>query len=190
MERIFRHEYLTELKIAETQLVALGEAVPEDGYAWRPAENTRSFSAVLVHIAAGNLMLLDRAGVCEPEVMLLYGAIEGDRISRLVAVIRKNLALERSVLAKGDVLDLLARSFDAVRRSFAAATDEELEVTENFFGEPSTVRRVYMRMLAHTHEHMGQAIAYARMMGMKVPWPDPLDELEQIAAGAGAARND
>jgi hypothetical protein len=182
----FRREFLDELHIAEAQLLALGEAVPAENYDWGPAEKTRCFSAVLVHIAVGNLGLLDRVGVCEPEVMRLYGAIEGEGIARLVAVVRKNLSLESSITEKTEVLDLLRGSFEAVRHSFAAATREQLEEKQNFFGPPSTVRRVYMRMLAHSHEHMGQAIAYARTMGVRVPWPDPLKEMERIEAGAAA----
>jgi len=42
---------------------------------------------------------------------------------------------------------------------------------------------LYLRMLAHSHEHMGQAIAYVRSMGIKAPWPDPLKNLDRIAAG-------
>jgi hypothetical protein len=34
------------------------------------------------------------------------------------------------------------------------------------------MRRLSMRMMAQTHEHMGQMIAYTRMLGMRVPWPD------------------
>lgn len=33
------------------------------------------------------------------------------------------------------------------------------------------------------HEHMGQAIAYVRSMGMKAPWPYPLKNLDRIVAG-------
>jgi len=181
----FRKEFLAELHIAETQLLALANAVPEEDYGWRPAEEARTFSAVLVHIAVGNLMLLYRTDACAPEVMLLYGAIEGDPVARLVAVIRKNQALEKSVAEKAAVIDLVTKSFEAVRECFRGATEESLRAAQNFWGEPATVRRVYLRMLAHSHEHMGQAIAYARAMGVKAPWPDPLSELDRIAGSAG-----
>ena len=35
----------------------------------------------------------------------------------------------------------------------------------------TTARRVCLRLLVHTHEHR-QLIAYRRMRGMAVPWPD------------------
>jgi hypothetical protein len=34
------------------------------------------------------------------------------------------------------------------------------------------VRRVYLRLLAHTDEHMGQMIAYLRFNGIVPTWPD------------------
>jgi uncharacterized damage-inducible protein DinB len=172
-----RGEFLWELDIARMQLTALAGAMPEEYFEWRPAADARSFSQVLVHIATANLGLLEMAGMGRAEERELYGAPAGDDMVRITAMVRTNLSLERSVTAKSEVTALLERSFEAVRQTFTAADEPELERTQQFFGEPTTVRRVYLRMLAHTHEHMGQAIAYVRMSGMKVPWPDPLKDL-------------
>lgn len=91
---------------------------------------------------------------------------------------------------KQHLLDLLKCSFDAIRQSFSQSRLEHLESIGNFFGEPSTVRKVYLRMLAHTHEHMGQAIAYARSYGIRAPWPDPLKRFEHATAEAATAEGD
>jgi hypothetical protein len=176
----FHSEYLWELLVPHTQLLALAETVPAESFQWRPAEDARSFSEVLVHIAAGNLALLYRADVVDPEVMELCGGIEGTADSRWKAAIRKILFLEKTLTEKPAVIDLLKRSFEAVTRTFTSATDEELGAEGEFFGQTTTVRRVYLRILAHSNEHMGQAIAYARVMGYRVPWPDPLKELDRI----------
>jgi len=179
----FKREYLWELSIPRVQLLALANAVPEERYGWKPAEDARSFSAVLVHIAGGNMMLLYRAGVSAPEVVEMYGAMESDSPVQWAAVIRKNLELERTLTGKAAVRILLEKSFATVERCFGAATEEELGKAANFFGEQTTQRRLYLRMLAHSHEHMCQAIAYVRSMGIKAPWPDPLKNLDRIAAG-------
>lgn len=176
----FHGEYLWELDISRTQLLALAEAAPEALYSWSPAEGTRSFSAVLVHIAAGNLALLQMAGIRSPGGFDLYGPLEGDEFLQFVATIRKNVSLEGTLTAKQSVIDLLKQSFDAVQTCFTAAKAEDLETAGHFFGEQTTVRRVYLRILAHTHEHMGQAISYARCYGLKLPWPDPLKELDHV----------
>lgn len=182
----FQQEYLAELEIAETQLLAVADAVPGDSYGWRPVLGARSFSAVLVHIAVGNLLLLYRAGEQIPAVTNLYGSIEGQPVERVVAIIRKNVALEGTIVAKSEVVDLLRRSFQAVAEAMAGVTPNDLEVRGNFFGKPEAVRRLYLRMLAHSHEHMGQAIAYVRFMGCKVPWPDPLRDLDRVAVSEAA----
>ncbi|HXR38989.1 MAG TPA: DinB family protein [Terracidiphilus sp.] len=182
----FHREYLWELSIPQTQLLALADAVPGESYGWRPAQDARSLSEVLVHIAAGNFMLLYQAGVRTPEVIDVIGPVSGERIFRWVRIVRRNLELERTVYQKSAVIDLLKRSFEAVVQSFTAASEEYLGAQMEFFGENTTVRRLYLRILAHSHEHMGQAIAYTRSIGVRVPWPDPVKELERIVAGAGS----
>lgn len=182
----FQQEYLAELEIAKTQLLALAGAVPEESYKWSPAIGARSFSAVLVHIALGNLLLLYRAGVRMPAVTDLYGGIEGEPVARVVEMIRKNVAMEGTIVAKLEVVDLLKRSFQSVSGTMARVTADDLDVIGNFFGKPEAVRRLYLRMLTHSHEHMGQAIAYVRSMGCKAPWPDPLVDLDAAAASEAA----
>jgi len=166
----FKGEFLWEFDIAERQLLALAEAFPAESYGWRPAETARSVSEVLVHVAAGNLLLLGITGVAAaPD---LYGKLEGGTVSRMMTMIAKNDNLEKSITDNAGVTALLRRSLDAVRAAFTQAPDAELDRLDIFFGERTTVRRVYMRGLTHMHEHMGQLIAYMRAMGMPAPWPD------------------
>jgi len=73
---------------------------------------------------------------------------------------------------KEAVVGLLKRSLQAVAQAFARASDGELDRRLNFFGEETTVRRVYLRLLAHADEHMGQMIAYLRFNRIAPPWPD------------------
>jgi uncharacterized damage-inducible protein DinB len=168
----FKGEYLWELQIPASQIMALAEAIPADKYSWRPADQARSVSEVFVHIAVGNLLLLDQAGVSAPKD--LYGLLESDILPRMLAIIRKNLALEKGVTDKAEVVPLLKRALEATQKSFTEATDEGLVGQATFFGQETTVRRVYLRMLAHMNEHMGQMVAYARSMGIPAPWQDPL----------------
>lgn len=163
----FRGEYLSEFDLAEQQLLALAEAFPAERYGWRTAETARSVSEVLVHVAAGGLTLLAVLGVeAAPD---LYGKPEGEYVARIMAMVARNESLEKSITDKTAVLAFLRRSLPAWRKAFAEASDAELDRPEMFFGERSTVRRLYMRGLCHMHEHMGQLIAYARAMGMPAP---------------------
>ena len=80
--------------------------------------------------------------------------------------------LVKTITDKPVVIALLRRSLDAVRATFTQTPDTELERQDVFFGERTTVRRVYMRALSHMHEHMGQLVGYTRAMGLAAPWPD------------------
>jgi len=179
---VFQREYLWELSIPEKQLSTLAESIPAEVYGWRPAEDARAFSAVLVHVAAGSWMLLYCAEVRSPEVLEWCGPAEGEGMSKCLAMVHKSLSLEKAITDKAAVIFLLKRSFAIVREAFMETTDKTLAASRNMFGEKTTLRRIYMRMLAHAHEHMGQAIAYARCMGFQAPWPDYVKEMERIVA--------
>ena len=178
-----RGEFLWELEIAERQLIALAEAIPADKYAWRPDEKTRSVSEILVHVAAGNFMLLDQIGVPPPAD--LYGQLPAEGHDRLWGMVRQNDELEKRMREKNEVISMLKRSLAAVSKSLAEATGGELDRRQHFFGEQTTVRRVYLRLLAHAHEHMGQMIAYLKFNGIATPWQDwRPDRRESRALGA------
>jgi len=121
-------------------------------------------------VPAGNFMLLDVIGVAAP--MDLYAQVPADGQERFSGLIRRNDELAASVREKNAVVTLLKRSLQTVNQSFNQASDPELDRRLHFFGEETTVRRVYLRLLAHTHEQMGQMIAYLRFSGIAPPWPD------------------
>ena len=166
----FRGEFLWELEIAERQIVAIAECIPPEQYDWRPVAQARSFSEVFVHVATGNFMLLDVIGVAAP--VDLYAQVPADGNARFRGLIRRNDELAANMREKEAVVALLKRSLQAVAQAFARASDGELDRRLNFFGEETTVRRVYLRLLAHADEHMGQMIAYLRFNRIAPPWPD------------------
>jgi uncharacterized damage-inducible protein DinB len=178
----FKGEYLWELDIVEHQLSAIAEAIPAERYSWRPTPTARSVSEVFVHIATGNLGLLDVAGVPAPREM--YGTLDAQGASRFFGIILKNQEIGGAITTKADVIRLLHSALAVGRESFTATTNEQLEAVGTLFGEETTVRRVYLRVLTHMHEHMGQLIGYVRMMGLNVPWPDPLDFVKAQLAPA------
>jgi len=166
----FRGEFQWELEIVTRQSVAMAEAIPPEKYDWRPDTNARSVSEVFVHVATGNFMLLDAIGVSAP--MDLYMQVAANGRERFSGLMRRNDELVATVRDKSAVVALLKRSLQAINQSFIEASEAELGRHLHFFGEETTVRRVYLRLLAHAHEHMGQMIAYLRFNGISIPWPD------------------
>lgn len=142
--------WLGEFNLAARQLLSLAEATPVEKFTWRPAPGVRSISEVYMHIAIGNYRLLEWAGGKIPDGT---PAIAAD--------------LERKVISKPEVIKWLKNSFDAVRGSYPT-TDRRKTV--KFFGKESTSEAVFLRLLVHNHEHMGQSVAYARMIGVVPPW--------------------
>ena len=142
--------WLGEFEHASRQLLQLAEAIPAEKFAWRPAPGVRSISELYMHVAIGNYLLLGLAGVKPPVDLATLGKEP-----------------EKSLTGKAEVIKFLQGSFDAVRAAYPTA-DKQKAVT--FFGKDTTVDSVLLRLLVHNHEHMGQAIAYARINGIAPPW--------------------
>jgi uncharacterized damage-inducible protein DinB len=142
--------FLPEFNHAARQMLALAEATPPAKFAWRPSPGVRSVSEVYMHVAIGNFFLLRQGGAKVENAP----KIEADT--------------EKTVKEKADVIRWLNQSFDAARKAYPPA--DPLNKPMKFFGRDSNVENIYLRMLVHNHEHMGQSIAYARMNGIVPPW--------------------
>jgi uncharacterized damage-inducible protein DinB len=132
------------------QLIALAEATPEEKFSWRPAPGVRSTSEVYMHIAEANFYLLSVTGPKMPADMK-----EG---------------IEKSVTAKSEVINWLKRSLEAVKQAHLAVTPKDLQRKVHIADRDATVDGMYLRIIVHANEHMGQLIAYARMSGVVPPW--------------------
>jgi uncharacterized damage-inducible protein DinB len=135
------------------QLVSLAEAIPAEKYAWRPATGVRSTSEVLMHIAINNFYLLSVTG------------------PKMPADLTSN-ELEKTVTAKADVISWLKRSQEAVKNARAGAKPSDLQRKVKIAGREATVDGMYLRIIVHANEHMGQLVAYARMNGIVPPWSE------------------
>ena len=142
-------EYLAEVADVEKKIRALAEAIPEEKYAWRPAAGVRSIAEVFAHIAGGNYFLTGLVGTATP------------------ADVPKDL---EKLGKKSDILAWLDKSFAHVRASVEAATPEQMAKEIDFFGQKTTGRGIYFKAYGHLSEHLGQAIAYARSIGVAPPW--------------------
>ncbi|HEV7239773.1 MAG TPA: DinB family protein [Thermoanaerobaculia bacterium] len=143
----FRAEFLANLDDVQEKILELAESTPAEKFTWRPGNGVRSISEVYMHIAGGNYFLATFLGVESPN---------------------RARDLEQTVTKKADVIAELKRSFEHLRA--AASKTEDLEKPVKMFGSPTTNRGVFITMLSHLHEHLGQSIAYARMNGVVPPW--------------------
>ena len=135
------------------QLVALAEAIPADKYSWRPAPGVRSVSEVFMHIALANFYLLSVTGPPMPPEIT-------------------SNSMEKTVTAKPEVIQWLKRSLDAVKNAHAGIKPADLQRKVKVDGHDATVDGMYLRIIVHANEHMGQLVAYARMNGIVPPWSE------------------
>ena len=137
------------------RIVELAEAIPADKYGWRPAEGIRSVSEVFVHTAGANFFFAGQFGVDMPEGF--------------------GMDAEQKVTAKDDVIAMLKKSQEHIHKATAKATEKDLDEKVMMFGRDRSWRSVLMIVSGHGHEHLGQAIAYARSNGVAPPWSQPQD---------------
>jgi uncharacterized damage-inducible protein DinB len=142
--------YDGEWRHVSQQLVALAEATPADKFAWRPAAGVRSTSEVYMHIAMANLYLLSVTG------------------PKMPADLKQDA--EKTVTSKAEVIRWLKLSLDAVKQAHEAETPKDLARKVRIMDRDATADGMYLRILVHANEHMGQLVAYARMTGVVPPW--------------------
>jgi uncharacterized damage-inducible protein DinB len=82
----------------------------------------------------------------------------------------KSNEMEKTVTAKPQVIDWLKRSLDAVKTAHANLKPGDLQRKVKIDGRDATVDGMYLRIIVHANEHMGQLVAYARMNGIVPPW--------------------
>jgi len=161
----YRSEVLAEVMIQENKFERLADAIPADKYTWRPAPDVRSVAEVFLHVSTANYNLYKLVGSPPPEGIDL-----------------KNL--EKSTSDKAKVIATLKDSYAHARKAITAMPDADLEKSFDWFGGKNTERGVLIFIVRHGAEHLGQAIAYARMIGVVPPWTDDFKKPQKPEAPA------
>jgi uncharacterized damage-inducible protein DinB len=146
-----RAEILRQLGDAKEKLIALAEAMPAEKYGWRPAEGVRSVGEVFLHVAGGNYFLPTLWGTKPPEGLDMR-------------------TMEKDGGDKAKVIATLKKSFEHAEKAINDVPEAEMGKAIKLFGRDGSTREGFMMDALHAHEHLGQAIAYARMNGVTPPW--------------------
>jgi uncharacterized damage-inducible protein DinB len=136
------------------ELISLAEAIPADKYSWRPGPGVRSVSEVLMHIVIANFYLLSVTGPRMPSEITSDG-------------------FEKTVISKPEVIRYLKRSLEAVKTARTQLKPGDLQRMVKVQGKTVPVDGMYLRIIVHDNEHLGQLIAYARINGIVPPWSKP-----------------
>ena len=141
-----------QFEASAEKLVALAEAMPAESYSWQPMEGVYTVAAAYMHVARYNYMY--------PDMYLGVDAPAGVDYA----------SLEERVTTKGEAVRVLASSMDHVRGILDGMSDADLAKPAELYGREVESWAVLLQLLTHMNEHLGQAIAYARMNRVVPPW--------------------
>lgn len=134
------------------KLVALAEAMPAESYSWQPMEGVYTVAAAYMHVARYNYMYPDMYLGVDAPAGVDYGS------------------LEERVTTRDEAVRILAASLDHVRGILESMSDADLAKKTELYGREVESWAVLLQLMTHMNEHLGQAIAYARMNKVVPPW--------------------
>lgn len=147
-------EVALDLRAVGEKFVSLAQAMPADAYAWRPEDGVRSVSEVYMHIASANLGLpMNLLQITPPSgyAQAWFGTAE-------------------QISDKSEIVGHLETAFEHLASAIEGMSDEQLMQPVNVFGRDTNGLGAVLLLQTHSHEHLGQSIAYARSNGVTPPW--------------------
>jgi uncharacterized damage-inducible protein DinB len=149
----YRSEVLALVMIQENEFLRLAEAFPAEKYSWRPGPGVKSVAEVFLHVSAANYNMYKLVGALPPAGLDVAG-------------------MEQSTTDKARVIAALKASYAHAQKAITDMPDANLEKTMPWLGGTITQRGVLLYIIPHIAEHLGQAIAYARINGVVPPWSE------------------
>jgi uncharacterized damage-inducible protein DinB len=149
----YRSEVLALVMIQENEFIRLADAFPAEKYTWRPAPGVKSVAEVFLHVSAANYNMYKLVGAPSPAGLDVAG-------------------MEQSTTDKAKVIATLRASYAHAKKAITDMPDANLEKTMDWLGGTITQRGVLLYIIPHIAEHLGQAIAYARINGVVPPWSE------------------
>ena len=147
-----RAEMIANMMDAGNKIQELAGAVPDGKYNWKPAKDVRSTGQVFLHVVAANYLFPSLIGRATPMTM------------------EEIMKLDTQTMEPAKVRQMLKESYDFATKAIADTPDSELEAEMDFFGHKMTKRAGLLLLCSHSHEHLGQAIAYVRSNNITPPW--------------------
>ncbi len=154
-----RRQFMQDLETMETKFLDLAGAMDADMYGWHPMDpmdSVRTVSQVYMLIAAENYVMPSAWGAEPPEGMTEVGFAMFPELAKIVD--------------KAEVLEHLRKSFAYCKQTIEDIADEDMDRKIRFFGRERTLGEAFYVMASDMHEHLGQAIAYARTNHVVPPW--------------------
>ena len=142
---------------AQSKILQLARAMPDASYSWKPS-GARTTGEMFLHIAADNYMIPVMMGKPAPAA------------TGITSDYNTATTFEKRTLTKAQIVAELEASFTHLHQAMALTTDANAGEMIKFFGNDWSRMRAMVLTVTHLHEHLGQAIAYARSNNVVPPW--------------------
>ena len=150
-----RAQYIADYETMSSKFSELADAMDSDMYGWQPMADVRTVSEVFMLIVSENYLMPSSWGAMAPSGVTVSSAMFEEMAT---------------ITDKDEVLAHLEQSFDYVISAMGDISDEQMNETIQFFGQETTVQAALFFIVVDMHEHLGQAIAYARANNVVPPW--------------------
>ena len=142
---------LADLQVVQKKFVDLANALPADKLTWRPSADSRSFAEVFLHVAGERYQILHLMGTELP------AGFDGK-------------TYEKSTTDKARLVEELNKSWEFTQKAINGMTNADFAKMLPKLGPQANAGDVVYILVGDAHEHLGQAVAYARENGIVPPW--------------------
>jgi uncharacterized damage-inducible protein DinB len=142
---------LVDLQVVQKKFVDLANALPADKFDWRPSPDSRSFAEVFLHVAGERYGILKLMGASIPTGF-------------------NGKTFEKSTTDKARIVEELNKSWDFTQKTINGMSNADFAKLLPKLGPQANAGDVIYILVADAHEHLGQAVAYARENGVVPPW--------------------
>jgi uncharacterized damage-inducible protein DinB len=147
-----RGEMIASIKDAGSKIEELAGAIPDGKFTWKPSKDVRSAGQVFLHVVQANYLIPGFYGVQSPMTK------------------EELMKLDTQTMEPAKIRQMLKDSYAFAEKSIADTPDSDLEAQVTFFGMTMSKRAAMLLLTSHSHEHLGQSIAYARSNNIVPPW--------------------
>lgn len=162
---------LLDLDSMNKKYVSLAEALPAEKFNWRPSDDSRSFAEVLLHVSGERYQILALGGAQSP------AGFDGK-------------TYEKSTTDKAKIIAELNKSENFAQAQIQSMTNGDFANPLPKLGPQANAGDVVYILIADAHEHLGQAIAYARVNGVVPPWTLAAKKAAADTAAGKKAQNE
>lgn len=145
-----KDQMIADWQRAKNYTKAYLDAMPEDGYVFKPTPEMRSFAGQMLHLADGNYFLV--------------GAIAGKPGPLGKESAEKTVAQTKEATTKATM-----DSYDYVIAALQNATPAQLQEMVKVAGKDITKQVGFNKAFEHQTHHRGQTTVYLRLKGVTPP---------------------